>query len=240
VKLTFLGTRGAIPARSRRHRRHASALVEYRGARVMIDAGEDWLGRLGEVGPEAIVLTHAHPDHAFGLREGAPCPVHASDAAWQAIGAFGIERRERVRPRARFEIGKIGFEFFQVEHSTRAPAGGYRIEAGRSTIFYVPDVVSIHDRAAALAGIGLYVGDAATLRRSMVRRTDDGLVGHTPLRTQLGWCQNEGVPRALFTHCGSGIVEGDERTLGPEVRRMGKARGVTAAIAHDGQEVVLR
>lgn len=240
MKLTFLGTRGAIRARSRRHRRHTATLVEYRGARVLIDAGEDWLGRLDEVRPDAIVLTHAHPDHAFGLREGAPCPVHATDATWAAIDAFPVERRETVRPRDRFEVGGVGFAFFSVDHSTRAPAGGYRIDAGRVTIFYVPDVVSIHDRAAALGGIRLYVGDGATVRRSMVRRTDDALVGHTTLRAQLGWCQNEGVPRALFTHCGSEIVEGDERTLGPSVQRMGEERGVTAAIAHDGMEVVLR
>jgi len=75
---------------------------------------------------------------------------------------------------------------------------------------------------------------------SRVRKIDDALVGHTALRTQLTWCEKEGVPRALFTHCGSGIVEGDERTLGAQVRRMGDERGVDARIAHDGLELVLR
>jgi len=74
----------------------------------------------------------------------------------------------------------------------------------------------------------------------MVRRVPGGLVGHTPVRTQLGWCEEEGVRRALFTHCGSDVVAGDERMLQPKVRRMGEERGVDAAIAHDGQEIVLR
>ena len=73
MKLTFLATRGEIEARTRRHRMHTSLLVSHRGARVMIDSGLDWLGKLKRVDPSAIVLTHAHPDHAWGLKQGAPC-----------------------------------------------------------------------------------------------------------------------------------------------------------------------
>ena len=240
MKLTFLGTRGAIEARSRRHRRHSALLIAYRGSRVMVDCGADWRGRLADVNPDAIVLTHAHQDHAYGLKDGAPCPVHATAVTWEAIDAFPVETRATVRPRERFEVAGIGFAFFPVQHSTRAPAGGYRIDAGRVTIFYVPDVVAIEEPSDALRGIRLYVGDGATVERSMVRRVPGGLVGHTPVRTQLGWCEEEGVRRALFTHCGSDVVAGDERMLQPKVRRMGEERGVDAAIAHDGQEIVLR
>jgi len=240
MKLTFLGTRGYVEARSRRHRMHASLQVGYYGVRTMIDCGEDWLGRIGEVAPDAIILTHAHPDHAYGLRDGAPCPVYATEATWTTIDDYPVEDRVVVRPREPFRIGDVRFAYFPVEHSRRAPAGGYRIDAGRASVFYVPDVVYVHDRAAALNGVRLYVGDGATVDASMVRKIDDALVGHTPLRTQLGWCEKEGVPRALFTHCGSGIVEGDERTLGAQVRRMADERGVDARIAYDGMEIVLR
>lgn len=78
IELTFLGTRAEIKLRSRRHRRHSSLLVHYNDTRVMIDCGTDWLGRLCAIAPTAIVLTHAHPDHASGLAEGAPCPVYAT------------------------------------------------------------------------------------------------------------------------------------------------------------------
>lgn len=67
VTLTFLGTRGEIEARSRRHRRHSAALIQCGNARVMIDCGKDWLGRLRKVAPTAIMLTHGHADHAWGL-----------------------------------------------------------------------------------------------------------------------------------------------------------------------------
>jgi len=62
VKIEFLGTRGYIDARSRRHRRHSSLMVSYYGTRIMIDCGEDWKGRLSALAPRALVITHTHPD----------------------------------------------------------------------------------------------------------------------------------------------------------------------------------
>jgi hypothetical protein len=123
---------------------------------------------------------------------------------------FPIEKRKVVQPRKPVERHDMVFEPFAVEHSTRAPAIGYRVAAGRVAIFYVPDVVYIPKRPEALAGIKLYVGDGATLTRPMVRKPDDRLIGHVPVQTQLTWCQKEHVPRMIVTHCGSGIVEGYE------------------------------
>jgi len=57
MKLTFLGTRGEIEARSYRHRRHSALLIERDDARIMIDCGADWMHRLRRIAPTAIVLT---------------------------------------------------------------------------------------------------------------------------------------------------------------------------------------
>jgi glyoxylase-like metal-dependent hydrolase (beta-lactamase superfamily II) len=94
VRLRFLGTRGEIEARTRRHRRHSSLLVGYRRRDVMIDCGLDWRDELGRLRPGAIVLTHAHhPGHAAGLRDGAPCPVYATEETWSAIERHPIAER---------------------------------------------------------------------------------------------------------------------------------------------------
>lgn len=240
MKLTFLGTRGFIDPSTRRHRHHTSLLVEYRGRAVRIDAGETWLGKLdGKAG--ALVLTHAHPDHAGGLKEGSPVPVHAPKRTWDSFPDFPIGDRHTLPPRRWTDIEGIQFKPFPVEHSLKAPAVGYRIRAGRLGVFYCPDVVYIEDRAEAMGGADLYIGDGATLTGdNFIRKRGDRLIGHTPFRTQLTWCAKEGVPRAVVTHCGSQIVEGDERGLNATLRELADERGVRAEIAHDGMELVLR
>ena len=240
MKLTFLGTRGNIDARTPLHRRHTALLVSYRGREVMIDCGADWRGRLDEIAPRAVVVTHAHPDHALGLADGARCPVHASAEAWQEMEGWPIAQRRVVRPRRPESVEGITFEAFPVEHSLHAPAVGYRVSAGQVAIFYVPDVVFIKEREAALAGVRLFIGDGATLTRPLIRRREDHLVGHTPVRTQLTWCKDAGIRRAIITHCGSAIVTGNPDEVAAQVRAMGEERGLEATIAHDGMTLVLR
>jgi len=237
--LTFLGTRGEIEARTRAHRMHASLEVAYRGRGVMIDCGADWRTRVWRLAPKAIVLTHAHPDHAAGLADGAPCAVWATEETWRARARYPIEDRRVLAPRTPARIRGITFEAFPVVHSLIAPAVGLRITAGRARIFYVPDLVYIPDRAAALKDVDVYVGDGATLVRPLVRRRGDTLIGHAAVRTQLGWCAREGVPRAIITHCGSQIVTADAREVAARVRAMGEERGVRAEVARDGLVVRL-
>ena len=81
---------------------HTSLLVCWRRKRVMVDCGDDWLGKAARLRPDAIAITHAHPDHAGGLKYGAPCPVFATRESWSGIGAASMPRighpRRRNRP----------------------------------------------------------------------------------------------------------------------------------------------
>lgn len=240
MKLTFLGTRGYIEQRTESHGMHASTLVEYRGKGVLIDCGEDWLGRLAELAPKAIVVTHCHPDHAGGLAEGAPCPVYGSAETIEALEDFPLKDIRIMAPEETTEIRGMRFTYFPVEHSTRCPAGGFRISAGKVDIFYVPDVVYIRDKQKALSGCKAYIGDGATIKQSFVRKPQDSLIGHTPLRTQLTWCRDEGVPLAIFTHCGTEIVELGDTTAMQKIGPLAEERKVEARLAYDGLEMVLR
>lgn len=59
------------------------------------------------------------------------------------------------------------------------------------------------------------------------------------IRTQLEWCRKEGVRRAIFSHCGSGIVNGDPEAVAAKVRLLGLDGGVDATVAHDGLSIAL-
>jgi phosphoribosyl 1,2-cyclic phosphodiesterase len=120
------------------------------------------------------------------------------------------------------------------------PAVGYRVSAGRGRIFYAPDLIFIHDRQDSLKNVQIYIGDGATVATSFIRRRGKRLIGHSPVRTQLTWCEKEGVPRAIITHCGSEIVTADERKLSGKIRGMAAERGVEVRIAYDGMKLTLR
>lgn len=239
MKLKFIGTRGETKVRSPRHCMHSSLMVFYRGARLMLDCGGDWLGKAAALRPGLILITHAHPDHAWGLKEGAPCPVYASQETWDIIGSYPVKDKRVAVPGKPFTYRGITFESFPVDHSLRAPANGYRIGAGRRRLFYIPDVVYIRNRATALGRVDLYVGDGATLARSFVRRRGDALFGHAPVRTQLTWCMKEAVPRAIITHCGTEIVGEDAKVVEEKLAAMAAERGVEAQIAYDGMELIV-
>src|SRR5207249_9428090 len=144
MKLTFLGTRGEVEARTRRHRMHTSLVVSYRGADVMIDCGLDWLGKLKRVDPNAIVLTHAHPDHAWALKRGAPCPVYAPQKTWQELQLYPIKDRHLIEERTRTKICGITFEAFPLEHSILSQEVGYRVIARSNCIYYEQTLIFIH------------------------------------------------------------------------------------------------
>lgn len=239
MELTFLGTRGNTEKRSRRHWRHSALLVRHAGASVMIDCGADWLRSLPSLSPSGIVLSHAHPDHAQGLKQGAPCPVFATAETAASLRAYPIADMRIIGLNKPFRIGALKIEAFPVAHSILAPTVGYRITGGRSAFFYVPDVVAIPQREQALKGVSLYVGDGATISRPIIRRRRTAAIGHTPIRTQLQWCAAEGVDHAIFTHCGSKIVTGDARRLDRLVESLGEDQGVNARIAYDGLRIVL-
>jgi phosphoribosyl 1,2-cyclic phosphodiesterase len=207
----------------------------------MIDCGADWLSEVDRVAPDVIVLTHAHPDHVDGLRNGAPCPVYAPPAVWRIIGRWPIHHRHRLASHVSTDIRGIRFEIYPLEHSVIAPAVGYRVTAGSATVFYAPDVLRIRHAADALKSVNLYIGDGATIVRPIVRveRRKGVRVGHASMATQLEWCAKAGVPRAIFTHCGRAIVAGPP-DIETRIAALGRAQHVDTRIAHDGLQIVVR
>lgn len=246
MKLVFMGTRGNINARTDQHQNHSSMKVSYYDTEIVIDCGEDWSDDVVNWHLDAIILTHAHPDHAFGLKGGSPYPVYATQDTWDNLDNFEIEDPITITEREPFQIAEssdhpLEIKAFPVLHSTRAPAVGYRIKAGSSEIFYVPDVAWIKDRENAMKDIDIYIGDGATIKKSMVRKPGEIIIGHVPIQTQLTWCKKMGVRNAIFTHLGSQIVEGDHGDVLKQIRSMAEERNLEKVqIANDGMTIILR
>ncbi len=241
MKLIFLGTRGEIDPKTKRHRMHTSLLMTHRRKKVMIDCGTSWLRKVKSLKLDHIVLTHAHPDHCWGLKNGAPCPVWAPKETWKLIQNFPIEDRRTLFHRKRKKIAGISFEAFPVWHSIRAPAVGYRILCGKWKFFYVPDVTWIPQIHAAFRGIQFYIGDGATIIHPMIRKhaPSGQIFGHATVRQQLTWCKKQKVQKMIVTHCGSAIVRNEKKAI-KHIRHLAEERGVEVEIAYDGFEITLK
>lgn len=175
-----------------------------------------------------------------GLKSGALCPVFMTSKTSQALVRYPIDHRCIIETRSRVKICGMTFEAFPLEHSLIAPAVGWRVSVGPSRFFYSPDVVLIHQAATALRDVSVYIDDGATLVRSLVRKRTGYLIGHASIQQQLNWCAKYGVRRAVFTHCGSQIVTGDEDKLMIKLRTLADDLGVKSQIAYDGMTIILR
>jgi len=242
MELIFIGTKGNIEESSKKHKMHTSLLINYHKTRLLVDCGLSWLNKFEDYNPSHILLTHAHPDHVFGLREGAPCKVWATKITWDLISNFPIEPalKNIIKIERKAKIGSIFVEAFALLHSVNAPAVGYKIKCGKIYFFYAPDVAWIENRKKALKGVKFYIGDGATLKRSMIRKNKQTgeIFGHASVFQQLGWCVRKNVPEMIITHCGSQIVKREKKAQ-KIIEQWSKDKGIKTYIATDGYKIIL-
>ncbi|HVO74574.1 MAG TPA: MBL fold metallo-hydrolase [Ignavibacteriaceae bacterium] len=240
MKLTFLGTRGEIKLKTEQHKRHTSLLVSYENTNILIDRGTDWLNEKYDFKPDAILLTHSHPDHAGGLKNGAPCRVYGTKDSIRTMKNFQAMDLIQIEEEQKFFIKKISFTAYPVEHSIIAPAVGYKITAGKASVFYCPDLIYIYNRSDALKNVNIYIGDGAAVSKSFIRKRGKNLIGHSKVQQQLSWCAKEKIPEVIITHCGSEIVKSGDEKIGMLFDQYEKKYGIKVRLAYDGMKVYLR
>lgn len=239
MKLTFLGTRAAHVPAGNGHDKHSALLIEQGGRKLLIDCGSDWHGLLGQRQPDAVLITHAHEDHAGGLDASVPCPVWGSADTWAILDDLDIPDKRTFHARQTLRLAKLSITPWPVVHSFRAPAVALRISDGAQALFYAPDIAALPESDAALQGVDLYVGDGSCFDASLLRVEQEQLCGHAPLPLQLGWCIKSGVPRMMITHCGAQLVAADHLESLAPLREYAALHDIDLSVASDGLEVEL-
>lgn len=190
VRLTFLGTGTStgVPAvgcpceicRStdpRDKRLRASVLLEFDGRAVVVDTGTDFRQQALRVGLDrldAVLVTHAHADHIFGLddirpfnfKTRQPVPIYADERTWTGIRRVyeyvfnptsygGVPQFEPHVVDGPFELFGRTFTPYYVIHG-RLPVVAFRFGRGA----YVTDCNELPDETVAgLAGLDVLVLD---------------------------------------------------------------------------------
>jgi ribonuclease BN (tRNA processing enzyme) len=238
MKLHFYGTKGYVEESSRAHSGHSAFTIESDGFRLLCDFGENRKGLLKKIRPDAIFVSHAHPDHSWGLEEGTSASVYASAITHELTAKFPIEEREVLEPGRRVRVGPFRLTPYPVVHSVRCPCIAARLEVSGRILVYSGDIVAFDRPEEVLDGVEIYVGDGSTLKGSLVRRHASGaLIGHTTVRAQLGWLDKHAVPRAVFSHFGKGPIEMGEKLLREALEGLASERapGCQVSAARDGE-----
>lgn len=221
MKVTFLGTGTSVGVPSvgcecetclsddpRDKRLRTSVLIEHAGYHLLIDASTDFRQQALGVGLkklDAILFTHAHADHCFGLDDARPLmfrhgaiPVYATDETWQGLRrvyAYAFEPAQyagvpRIIPRViegDFELFGLRVEPLVVLH------GGLTVTAFRMGGFaYLTDCNLIPDETCdRLRDLDVLVIDALRFKKHPT---------HMTLDQALGYIERLRPQRALLTH----------------------------------------
>jgi phosphoribosyl 1,2-cyclic phosphate phosphodiesterase len=221
MRVTFLGTGTSVGVPSvgcecatclsddpRDKRLRTSVLIEHGDHNILIDASTDFRQQALRIGLKhlaAILFTHSHADHCFGLddtrpimfREGA-MPCYATETTWQGLRriysyAFepaGYPGVPRITPHTiddDFELLGLRVEPLTVMH------GGLQVTAFRIGSFaYVTDCNVIPEQTCdRLRGLDLLVIDALRFKKHPT---------HMTLDESLGYIERLKPRRALLTH----------------------------------------
>ena len=221
MKITFLGTGTSVgvPAVGcecatclsddpRDKRLRTSVLVEEAGHQLLIDASTDFRQqalRIGLKKLDAILLTHAHADHCFGLDDARPLmfrhgaiPVYATGETWQGLRRIyayvfepaaypGVPRIIPHTLEGDFELCGLPIEPLVVIHG-KLPVTAFRI----GEFAYVTDCNRIPDETCErLQGLEVLVIDALRFKPHPT---------HMALDEALRYIERLRPRRALLTH----------------------------------------
>jgi len=207
TELIFLGTKGEIEEYSKKHRYHSSTLLCYKKFKLLIDYGTLQKNKLEKIKPDAVIITHAHPDHYVWTKENykTKIPVYLTKKTFD-YGKFKPENYKLIKPNKKFKLGPFTIVAHKVLHSIRCPGVAFEIFINRKKIIYTGDVVDVENKNKFLKDADYYIGDGSCIRANLVRRRDDKIFGHARIITQINWCEKAGIKNIIFTHLGKETI----------------------------------
>lgn len=137
MKLQILGTRGYIEPTAPYHARHSGLLID---DILLFDCGEpEFLAYK----PQAVFITHLHPDHAYFVASGQMFPqITVPLYAPEILEATPIKVLSQ-----KISIGNYTIIPVPTEHSIKVKSQAYIIKKGDQKILYTGDMLWIQKKS---------------------------------------------------------------------------------------------
>ena len=220
--ITILGTRGMIQPSAPHYRNHSGLLVD---GKLLFDLGEQNFLRSK---PQAIFITHLHPDHAFFVEQPAALP---------SVPIYAPEQKEFMfitiaKP---VSIGGYYITPLPTEHSAKVKSCAYLIEHDRKRILYTGDMVWMQKKYRNKLGrLDCVVTEGSFIKEGGVIRKDPKtgkLFGHTGIPNLVRLFKPY-TNTIILTHFGSWFFK-DISQSKRVIAMLGTAEGLQLMPAYD-------
>ncbi len=229
MHLKILGTLGEVENTAPWHSRQSGVLVD---GSILLDMGErEYL----DLQPDAVIITHLHPDHAFFVRSGnelkASIPLYAPEK-------YRGEVKVRTIPR-NLRLGNHNIRAIPTHHSLKVPSSALVIDDGTHRICYTGDMIWINkEYHHHLENLDLVITDGSFVRKNgMIRRDRETgrIYGHAGI-PDLIRLFSRFAGHILLAHFGKWFFR-DISSARRKIKALGREYGVVARAARDGQEI---
>lgn len=199
---------------------------------ILFECGPDILYHLKKYKlsqPDAIFITHNHPDASYGLKYiSNKIPVYGEE-----VGNI------RIEPNKAIKIFNIEILPFRVRHSKLVKSVGYRIKLNKRNIVYLGDISTFAGIKRYLKKADLIISDGSILKRN--------LNVHKSMINQLiifnKWFKRK-KPKVIFTHIGHSIIPDikDKKVESIHNKLVKYLKGIykQVDIAYDGRAVEIK
>ena len=230
MHIKILGTRGEIKESAPYHSQHSGMLLD---DLLMFDCGEPSFLKYK---PEAIFITHLHPDHAFFVRRGYIMNWDILTMPWYAPETF---RKRGIALHNPLVIE--GYEITPIPtiHSTKVLSQAYSIVKNGKKIVYTGDMIWIEKQYHhLLEGSDLIITEASYMRKGgLVRKhaVTGALYGHTGVPNLIHLFQHY-TKKMLFMHFGAWFYK-DMKKAHQQFHALAHEHGIEIIVGYDGLEL---
>jgi len=230
MQIKILGTRGEVDHSVPYHSHHSGVLIDHA---LLIDLGEPEYLNLR---PEAILITHLHPDHAYFVRNKKEKPP-------EGIPIFAPEKCENLDIKILHKTKTIaGYTVHPIptHHSLKVRSQAYRIAKNSRTILYTGDMIWINKKYHPLfERLDLVITEASYFRKGGLVRKDKKtgkIYGHAGI-PDLVHLFKDYCGHIVLMHFGSWFYK-DTGQARKQIKDLAKKNDITITTGYDNMKIV--